>query len=427
MLNEWFNIDSPFYAFIIVTLLSLIIGLEQRRHHLEEEEGSDILFGTDRTFTFIGILGFILYRLDPVNKALFIYGGLVLSLLLAIFYNRKITLRSKYGLTSIIAALITYCLAPLVITQPKWFTLLIVVTVLVLTELKEEFYQISKKFDKNEFITLAKFLVIAFIILPNLPTEPVSPAVPISLYNMWLALVAVSGISYFSYLLRKFIFPASGVIITGLLGGLYSSTAVTLLMSKQSNEKISSPNEYAASVLFATAVLQIRVFLLLLIFNSEVAYDALAYLTVFFAASLATGYIILKTGKPGTSSPVHQVQNTQNPLEFRVALLFAMFYILFSFLTHYAEKQYGESGMTMLSFIAGLGDVDAFAMNVAQGKFEVSNLFIARVVMQAIIANNLIKMIYGLIFAEKKVKRLLLMGFSCVIIINIFTVVFLKH
>jgi len=426
-MNEWFDINSPFYAFIIVTLLSLIIGLEQRRHHLEEEEGSDIRFGTDRTFTFIGILGFILYQLDPANKILFIGGGLVISVLLAIFYSKKITLRSKYGLTSIIAALITYCLAPLVITQPKWFTILIVVTVLIFTELKEEFYQISKKFDKNEFITLAKFLVIAFIILPNLPTEPVSPSVPISLYNMWLALVAVSGISYFSYLLHKFIFPSSGIIITGLLGGLYSSTAVTLLLSKQSNEKISFPNEYAASIMFATAVLQLRVFLLLLLFNSEVAYAAVPYLAIFFIVSLAVGYIILKTGKPRISSTIHQVKNTQNPLEFRMALLFAMFYILFSFLSHYAKKQYGESGMNLLSFIAGLGDVDAFAMNVVQGKFDVSNLFIARVVMQAIIANNLIKMMYGIIFAEKKVKRLVLIGFSSVIVINILTIFFLKH
>ncbi|HKR06655.1 MAG TPA: MgtC/SapB family protein [Bacteroidia bacterium] len=201
------NMNSQFYDFIIVTLLSLIIGLEQRRHHNEQEEGSELVFGTDRTFTFIGILGFILYVLDPINKILFIGGGAVISVLLCIFYLKRIEAKKKYGVTSIIAALITYCLAPLIITQPKWFALLIVVTVLILTELKSEFINISKKFDKGEFITLAKFLIIAFIILPNLPKEPLTSSIPISLYNMWLALVVVSGISYFSYLLHKFVLP----------------------------------------------------------------------------------------------------------------------------------------------------------------------------------------------------------------------------
>ena len=165
-MSEHIYMNALLYDFIVVVLLSLLIGLEQRRHHMDEDEGSDLLFGTDRTFTFIGIFGFILFQLDTINKVLFMAGGAVIAILLAVFYKERITHRQKYGLTSIISALITYCLSPMVITMPKWFTLLVVVTVLILTEVKSVFFAISKKFDKDEFITLAKFIVIAFIILP---------------------------------------------------------------------------------------------------------------------------------------------------------------------------------------------------------------------------------------------------------------------
>ncbi|MBK6837531.1 MAG: hypothetical protein IPG90_03995 [Bacteroidetes bacterium] len=146
-----------------------------------------------------------MFTLDPERKILFLGGGLVV-LFSGDFYNHKITQRKKYGLTSILSALITYCLAPLVITQPQWLALLIVVTVLVFTEMKEEFINVSKKFGKNEFITLAKFILIAGIILPNLPDQPVFTFIPLSPYKMWLAIVVVSGISYFTISYRNLFF-----------------------------------------------------------------------------------------------------------------------------------------------------------------------------------------------------------------------------
>ncbi len=426
-MTEMLEINSLFYDFIVVTLLSLIIGLEQRRHHMEEEEGSDLLFGTDRTFTFIGIFGYILYVLEPGSKILFIAGGGVISVLLAIFYKEKIEKRHKFGLTSIIAALITYCLAPLVITQPKWFALLIVVTVLILTEIKTTLFDISKKFDKDEFITLAKFLVIAFIILPNLPKEPLSDKLPLSLYNMWLALVVVSGISYFSYLLRKFVFNTTGIIFTGVLGGLYSSTAVTLLLSRQSQERSSQPNEYAASIIIATAVMYVRVFLFLLIFNSEIAYHSFIYLTVFFVVSILAAFIIYRSKNPSGVLVKMENKNEQNPLEFKMALFFMVFYIVFSFLSHFAEQQFGKSGIHLLSFLAGFADVDSFIMNIVQGKFSISVLFIVVSILLATTSNNIIKMFYGMYFAEKKCKRLLILGFGAIIIVNVLGILYANY
>ncbi len=427
-MDEIFTDNSKmFFDFAIVALLSLIIGLEQRRHHQTQEEPADQLLGTDRTFTFIGILGFILFSVDTASKYLFITGGLILTVFLAIFYFNKITHQKKYGLTSILSALITYCLAPLVITEPQWLSLLIVVTVLIFTEMKEEFLQISKKFGKDEFIILAKFILIAGIILPNLPDRQVFSFIKLSPYDLWLAIVVVSGISYFSYLLQKFVFPKSGVVFSGLLGGLYSSTAVSLILSRKSHDQAATPNEYAAGIIFATTVMYVRVYLIVLIFNPVLAGLLLPYQALLFSVSLLTGFIIFRMKNKSRSTEDNEIGTRGNPLEFKVALGFSVFYILFSFALTYAETHYGKGGINLLSLVAGFADVDSYTMNLVQGKFAVSDVFMVASIIIATTSNNVIKGIYSIVLSEKKTRKLVIIGFSVIVLVNLVTIIVMQQ
>lgn len=171
-----------------------------------------------------------------------------------------------YGITTIVVALITFCFAPVVITQPKWLFLLVIVTVLIFTELKESFGIISKKVDRDEFITLGKFLVIAGVILPIIPDEHIVPYLSNTPYKVWLAVIVILSISYLGYLLKKFVFRNSGIIISALLGGLYSSTAITLILSKRSKSSEKFLNQYSAGIIIATAMMYLRVLILVFIF-----------------------------------------------------------------------------------------------------------------------------------------------------------------
>ncbi|MDO8928407.1 MAG: MgtC/SapB family protein, partial [Bacteroidota bacterium] len=114
-------IPEEFINFFLVLIFSLLIGLEQRRHHINENE--DLLFGTDRTFTFIGLLAYVLFIADTVNYIPFLFGFALIGLLLSIQYYHKIGQNSKYGLTSTILALLTYCIPIMVFTQPIWLVL----------------------------------------------------------------------------------------------------------------------------------------------------------------------------------------------------------------------------------------------------------------------------------------------------------------
>ena len=152
-------IPEEFVRFLLVLVFSLIIGLEQRRHHIDANDA--LLFGTDRTFTFIGLFGYVLFITDPKTYLPFLTGLIIIGLLLAIQYFQKIRQYNYYGLTSSILALLTYCLPVLVITQPVWLLLSFVVVILVLTELKGDLISFSRKASGEEFVTLAKF--IAFV------------------------------------------------------------------------------------------------------------------------------------------------------------------------------------------------------------------------------------------------------------------------
>ena len=413
---KFFPEDS--IKFLLVTLFSLLIGMEQRRHHIDLEPQS--LFGTDRTFALIGILGYILYIISPNNLIPFLSGGGVVAILLSVYYYQKTHFHQKFGMTSLIIALITYCLTPLIYTQPNWLVILIIVFVLVIAEIKDTLFDISQKFDDKEFITLAKFLVVAGVVLPLLPDQSISPEINISPYKFWLAIVAVSTISYVSYILKKFVFPDSGIVLTGILGGLYSSTATTIILARKSKE-INEENKVTVAIILATTMMYLRIFLLALFFNKEIAYLLLPSFMIFMAVSIICAVYILKFYhvKKGKTEENISIKSQKNPLEFKTALIFAGLFILFGFITVEVNKIYGTAGINVLSFVVGVTDIDPFILNIFQSKWNIENSILVISVLNAVTSNNLLKMIYAIGFGNKTLLKPISISFGILIILGL--------
>lgn len=417
------NIPDVFVQFIVVLLLSLLIGLEQRSYHTEEVDDKP-LFGTDRTFALIGVFGFLLYILDPKYFSLFIAGAVILTALFCVFYYWKIRNFSEFGFTNMLVALVTYCFGPIVVTQPKWLTVLVVVSLLIMVQVKPFFVKLSQKISNYEFLTLAKFLIIAGIILPIVPRAPEIPYIGISAYTFWLTVVVVSSISYSSYLLQKFVFQKSGIIISGVLGGLYSSTATTLILSRKSKELKPGTGNYAASIVLATAMMYVRVLILMFIFNLELGMFLLPYFLALIAVSVLTGLVIHFANRD-QSLTGENVSHDKNPLELKIAALFAVLFVLFSFVTRYTVQYYGSEGLGILSFIVGFTDIDPFLLNLFQGKYPLAMDFIARASMHAIISNNILKGILTSAIADRYTKKMALIGLAIVTVVNILLVIIL--
>lgn len=407
-------------TFLLVTVFSLLIGLSQRKISLKRE-GETTLFGTDRTFTFIGILGYLLYILDPADYRLFMGGGAVLGLLLGLNYYVKQTQYHVFGVTTIVIALITYCLAPVVMTQPSWFAVMLVVTVLLFTELKHTFTELAQRMKNDEMTTLAKFLAISGIILPMLPDENLIPGINLTPYNIWLATVVVSGISYLSYLLRRYVFHESGILVSGIIGGLYSSTATISVMARKS--RTAAPGEapeYVAAMLMAVSMMFLRFLILIGIFSRETLASIYPYLLGMSLLSAGVAWYLHRK-RPAPVEGQVEAEDSSNPLEFKVALIFALLFVVFTVVTHYTLAYAGTGGLTALSFVSGLSDITPFILNLLQGTGNIPVEVIAACSLQAIVSNIAVNLCYALFFAGRRspLRRWLLVGFGGVIAANV--------
>jgi uncharacterized membrane protein (DUF4010 family) len=411
------HIPTYFINFILVTFFALVIGLEQRRHHIKKE--FDTLFGTDRTFTLMGVLGYILYLLDPKNLLLFMGGGLVMAVFLGIYYAMRIKIQHKFGMTSLLTAFIVYCMAPLVCTQPLWLVLLIVVCVLVLTEIKEELFAFSLKFDDSEFISLAKFLLLTGVVLPLLPNEQFSPEINISPYRFWLAIVVVSGISYASYLLQKFVFPKAGILLTGILGGLYSSTATTVILARKSRDQADN-SKIPSAMMLATGMMYLRILLLAFLFNWNIAVLLLPGFLVLLVVSGGAVFLLLKlqTRHAGTEASTEIKSVSPNPLEFKTAIVFAVLYVFFTLLTGFVLKTYGGSGINLMASIVGVTDIDPFLLSLFQGTWSLDTHSLVSAILIAVNSNNLLKLVYALVLSARPIRNNIVIGFGVIILIG---------
>ena len=403
-------------TFILVTLFSLLIGLSQRRISLRRE-GETTLFGTDRTFTFIGILGYLLYILDPKEMHLFMGGGIILGMLLGINYYVKQSQFHVFGVTTIIIALITYCMAPIISTQPSWFYVMMVVTVLLFTEMKHTFTELVQRMQNDEMITLAKFLAISGIILPMLPKEPLIPGINLTPYTIWLATVVVSGISYLSYLLKQYVFRESGTLVSGIIGGLYT---ISILARKCKRIQTHEIPEYVSAMMLAISMMFLRFMILILIFSTSIFLDIYPYLLIMSVTAAGIGIFIHKKHTiKGEREVIEEPETESNPLEFKVALIFALLFVVFTFLTHYTLIYAGTGGLSILSIAAGLSDITPFILNLLQGG-SIPATIVGACIMQAIISNIVVNMFYAIFFSSRRKEILpyVWKGFLTVIGIN---------
>lgn len=413
-------IPTEIINFFLVLVFSLLVGLGQRRHHLDDDES--LLFGTDRTFTFIGLLGYVLYIADPKGFAPFLVGLLILGLLIGIQYFQKIKQQKEFGLTTSILALLTYCLSVLVFTQPIWLVLSFVVAILILTEMKSQFISISQKASQEEFITLAKFIAFAGIILPLLPSKNISGMIPVSPYELWLGIVVVSGVSYVSYLVKKFIFPDSGILLTGVLGGIYSSTATTVILARQEKkEGAGTGTQYVSAIMLANGMMYLRVLVLVYVFNQPIG----IMLTVPFLFMFGVAYVLSRVvlRKKGSLSDQVKVPENKvghrNPLELRTATIFGVLFVSLALITQTVLKHYGSDGVTGLAFLVGFFDVDPFLLYLVQQHSGILQMTVALAIINATNSNNLLKMVYAISLASKNSRKSIVLSFVALVAVGL--------
>ena len=230
---ELYSVIPPLLVqFILTVAFAFVVGLEFRSYHHANDY--KLHFGSTRTFVLIGLFGFILYSLDP-GRLLFALGLLLLlGMLLLVFYWR-LSATKQFSLFSTIFLLLIYLIGPIASLFPRWFLVLFIVVLILILSEKSVIHRFSDQLANEEISTLAKFFIMAGVILPLLPDQSIAPMLPVTYYRVWLAVIIVSGFSYLSYLVNSYFFKSRSLLISGLLGGLYSSTAATVVIGRRTH------------------------------------------------------------------------------------------------------------------------------------------------------------------------------------------------
>ena len=180
--------------------------------------------------------------------------------------------------------------------------------------------------------------------------------------------------------------------------------------------------KYAGSILSATAMMYRRLFVLTIIFNRSLSLLVLPYFLSLFIISVFTAWWIYKKKNNTAVADGQIITEHINPLEFKVAMVFALLYLVFTALTQLTLQYFGSTGLTILSFFVGFSDIDPFLMNLFQGTHNVSLAVIAVATLQAVFSNNVLKMIYGILLSKSMVRKKLTIGFTIIIAASIIAI-----
>jgi len=411
-LSQYFPVEG--LKILIVLFLSFLIGLEREEHKAESEHYS---FGGVRTFPLIGLLGYVMALLSrnqllPVAIGFAVVGGFLL-----VSYRHKLTsqkVSDTPGITTEISGLGTYLLGALVCQGYYWIATTLAVISLLLLELKEVLEELSERIAPREVLTFTKFLLLTAVALPVLPNAEFS-RFRINPLKTWTMVVAVSAISYGSYLLLNLTKERSGLILSSVLGGAYSSTATTVALAKKASGQQQS-HLFSGGILIASGIMYLRLAVLLLLFSRRLLAVLAAPLLTLFCLAVLVGWMWSRLPDAASGQITKRRFTPRNPLELRVAFLFAALFVGLVVLTDLVLTRLGKTGIYALSGIVGLVDVDPFVLSMAQSTGGLTPVPVAvKSIVIAAASNNLAKGIYALAFSDRKTgiqSLLLLSGLS---------------
>ena len=387
---------------LVVLFLSFLIGLEREEHRTESEHYS---FGGVRTFPLIGLLGYVMALLSGGQLLPIAIGFAVVGGFLLVSYQHKLTSESAAdtpGVTTEISGLGTYLLGALVHQGYFWVATTLAVISLLLLELKAALEGLSKRLPPQEVLTFTKFLLLTAVVLPILPNTEFSPF-RINPFKTWMMVVAVSAISYGSYVLLSLTKGRSGVVLSSVLGGAYSSTATTVALAKRAAGEPHS-HLFAGGILMASGMMYLRIIVLLLIFNKSLAEKLTVPLIFLVCSAVVGGWIWTRLPEASSGQATGPRRFTpRNPLDLRAAFSFAALFLGLLVLTGLAVTHFGKAGIYTMSGIVGLVDVDPFVLGLTQSAGGLTPVALAaRGIAIAAASNNLAKGVYAFSFSDRK-------------------------
>ena len=411
---EAFKNINPFILGLLISLgIGLILGLEREYDKLKEEQG----FAGIRTFPIVAIIGFILGNLSTTYTPwLVIIIAAAFLLFLSLSHLSIVQKHITTGITTNMALFATLILGVMVANHLHKEAVATAVVVVTLLSLKTTFNTFIKNITSEELFAFIKFSIIALLILPFLPNQDYGPEGLLNPFEIGAIIVIVSFLNFIGYFLVKYVGSKRGILLTAILGGLISSTAVSWIYASRSKESPELSKQYASGIIIASAIMFPRLAILAYIFNSAILLNLVIPFTILTLICLISALVFIKKN---TDVPKTAI-NLGNPLNIWNALGFGGIYVVILFAVFYGNQFFGESGLYYSALIAGLADTDAITISMAKfGSLEEKLTLATNVIITATISNMIVKLGITYFKGSKKTGKLVMLIFGTVVIVGL--------
>jgi len=382
-------------TFLISLAIGALIGIEREHSHTGRER-----FGGLRTFIIISLFGTSSAMLAETYTYLILvaaFSGVIF--IISLGYIATVYVRKEVGLINEVASFITFILG--VMCYIKEFQQIAIILAILLTTLlatKRMTHEFARKLKDVEVLDALKFAVISVVVLPLLPNREIAlyENLTLNFFEVWLMVVLISGISFFGYILMKLLGADRGIGLTGVMGGLFSSTAVTTTMAQKVRENEALLNACVFATVIASVVMFIRILIIIAIINSAL----LPYVLIPMLSMAATG-VLLALLIWRKRENVKSGMELKSPFSIIPALKFGMFF-----------------GIYAASIFSGLADVDAITltMSTMSGKELIETGTAVTAIVLAAMSNTIVKSGIAYLFGIPKFGKLVGFVFGLMIL-----------
>ncbi len=410
---------EPFVSLAVAVAVGLVVGLEREQSHPASSEDRHFFFGGARTFPLFALAGAISMLLSrSLGSAIVLGPFLALTALLAAGQVASVRSGADPGLTSEVAALVTFLLGALVtshgVIEPTSQRLVaasaIAVVMTVVLSLKPLLHSLVARASKDDVYATLKFLLVAVVVLPLLPDQAVGPFDALNPRKIGWMIVLIAGVSFVGYVAMRALGPGRGLGLTGLLGGLASSTAVTLAASGNARRERSIAGPAALAVVLASTVMYLRVLLLVALIERGLLVPLSWTLLPMTLAGAVVALVLYQRSRAQPAGTADVA--IANPFELSQAVKFGLLFAAVLVASSAASRYLGTRGMYVTGMIAGTTDVDAITLSMAQlARGGLDHAVAADTIGLAVVSNTIVKGIIAIGVGGWAYGRVVNLGF----------------
>ena len=400
----------------IALAVGLIVGLERGWKRTTLDDDADDGPGV-RTFSLVGLIGGLGGLLQPDLFAVIIFFGVAVVAVTG--YLKSSREKQATGYTTEIALLITWVLGFLAVREDASLAIAAAVITALILGLKPEIHGVLRHIQRLELLSTLQLLVVAAVVLPLLPDRDLWIE-GLNLHLIGWFVLLVLGLSWLGYVCLRLFGERVGILVTAILGGLTSSTAVTATFARRSAEQPLLTDSLSRGILVASTIMPIRMLLLVAVINPALLATILPGLATLVGIPLIA--MLLSLTKPRTRQPDSGTLNLGNPLDLLSAAWFAAFLTALFVVVPWVQALFGDAGIYAAAALSGLTDVDAISLTLAKKSLSSISAPTASLgIVVAATCNTFVKAVLSTTFSKGGLNRstsayLLLAGVAATII-----------